>query len=154
MKLKTLSKSEIKEINGETQKLYGKEYLNKKDFVQIQQEPIKHIKSNKKPILFFFEEKPIPLLKTLMQEQILKKITVDMGAIKFICNGADVMRPGIVEIDEDIEKGEIVAIIDEKNKTPIVIGQTMHDAKEMQQIKEGKVIKNIHYIGDALWNIE
>jgi PUA domain protein len=154
MKLKTLSKSEIKEINYVTQKLYGKEFLNKKDFVQIQQEPIKHIKVNKKPILFFYEDKPIPLLKILLQEQILKKIIVDMGAVRFLCNGADVMRPGVVEIDDDIEKGEIVAVIDEKNKTPLVVGKTMYDSKEMQQKNDGRIIKNLHYIGDALWNIE
>ena len=33
----------------------------------------------------------------------LKKIAVDMGAVKFVVSGADIMRPGIVEIEEGIE---------------------------------------------------
>ena len=45
-----------------------------------------------------------PLLK---DEQILPKLpfaSVDMGAIKYVCNGANVMRPGIVSFSGDFKK--------------------------------------------------
>ena len=151
---KTLNKSEIKEINQKTQELYEREFLSKKDFVQLIEKPIKHIKNNKKTTLFFYEDKPLPTLKILQKENFLKKITVDMGAVKFVCNGADIMRPGIVEIDQDIEKNEIITIIDEKNKMPIAIGQTKHTGQELQEMKDGKVIKNIHYVTDEIWQLE
>lgn len=154
MVTKTLSKSEIKKLNEELQELYGQEFFNKKDAVQIHEKPIKHIKLNKTPILFFKDNKPIPTLKFLLKNQILKKVTVDMGAVKFICGGADVMRPGITQIDENIQKGDIITVIDEKNKTPLIVGEAIHSTEELKEKKDGKVIKNIHYITDELWNLE
>ena len=40
---------------------------------------------------------------------------VDMGAVKFMCNGANVMRPGIVEYSE-FSKGDIVCIVEESQR--------------------------------------
>ncbi len=154
MATKTLSKSEIKQLNKQLQELYDKEFFSKKDHVQIQEKPLKHIRVNKIPVLFFKDEKPLPTLKLLLKDQLLKKVTVDMGAVKFICNGADVMRPGIIQIDENIKKGEIIAVIDEKNKTPLIIGEAMHPTEELKEKQEGKVIKNIHYITDEIWNLD
>ncbi|HTD80687.1 MAG TPA: PUA domain-containing protein, partial [Thermoplasmata archaeon] len=35
-------------------------------------------------------------------------VTVDMGAVKFVYNGADVMAPGIVDADPSITPGDLV----------------------------------------------
>ena len=156
MASKTLSKSEIKELNEKTQKLYGKEFFHKKDFVQLIDSSIKYIKTNGK-IYFFYEDaknEPIPALKILLKEPFLKKVTVDMGAVKFICNGADVMRPGIVQIDADIQKNDVIMIIDEKNKTPLVVGLALYDSDELENMTDGKVIKNLHFIGDDKWKLD
>ncbi|MCC7574272.1 RNA-binding protein [Candidatus Woesearchaeota archaeon] len=153
MSSKTLNKSEIKQLNQTLNDLYGKEFFNKKDLIQITQNPIKHIKLNKEPVFFFEKEKPIPLLKLLLKEQFLKTITVDMGAIKFICNGADVMKPGITDLDENIRKGEIIVIVDEKNKKPLVVGETLYSGEEIKQKTDGKVIKNLHFITDNKWDL-
>ena len=40
-------------------------------------------------------------------------ITVDMGAVKFLANGADVMAPGIVDADPEIEPEDMVWVRDE-----------------------------------------
>ena len=74
-----------------------------------------------------------------------------MPAIPYMIKGADVMRPGIKEIDEQIRKDEIVAIVDEKNKKAIAVGIALFDSEEMRQMVKGKVLKNIHFVGDKVW---
>ncbi|MFB6198634.1 MAG: PUA domain-containing protein, partial [Halobacteriaceae archaeon] len=37
-------------------------------------------------------------------------VTVDAGAVSFVSDGADVMRPGILEADPSIEIGDLVVI--------------------------------------------
>ena len=106
---------------------------------------------NHAPTLFLHEGKYIPTLQELLKHSILKKITVDMGAVKFVVGGADIMRPGIVAIESEIQKGDPVVIIDVNNKKPLAVGIALFSAAEMQEMKTGKVIKNIHYVGDEIW---
>jgi PUA-domain protein len=97
----------------------------------------------------------IPVLTLLLNKQVdLKKIVVDQGAIRFVANAADVMRPGITQIDPSIKKGEIVVIVDENHDRALAIGKAMFDAKEMEAKKEGKVVKNLHTIQDNVWKFE
>lgn len=129
--------------------------LTKKDNLELLEEDnIKIILLNGEPAFFYHQERVVPLLKFLQTQELLKKITVDMGALKFILNGADIMRPGIVAVDEDIQKEEPVVIIDEKNKKPIAVGIALLNGTELMTLKTGKVIKTIHYVGDAFWKIE
>ena len=74
-----------------------------------------------------------------------------MGAVPFISKGADVMRPGIKEVGGQIEKDGPVIIIDEKYGKPIAVGIAMYSSEEISSMKEGKVIKTLHYIGDKIW---
>ena len=109
---------------------------------------------NRKPSFFYHDGQAVPTLKFLQVNDVLKKITVDMGAVKFVVNGADIMRPGIVEIEEGIAKDEFVAVIDKNNKKPLAVGIALFDAEEIRKMSSGKVIKNIHYVGDELWKME
>ena len=94
----------------------------------------------------------IPVLSLLLDNRVgLKTIVVDMGAVRFVTNGADVMRPGITHIDADIQKGDIVRIADEKNDRSLAVGKAMYDATEMEGKQSGKVIKNLHTIQDSVW---
>ncbi|MBW2970739.1 RNA-binding protein, partial [Candidatus Woesearchaeota archaeon] len=70
----------------------------------------------------------------------------------FMVNGADVMRPGIVEMG-DFNKGDFVVIVDEKHGKQLVIGKALFSSKDMRQMDKGKVIQNIHHVGDESWNI-
>ncbi len=81
-------------------------------------------------------------------------VTVDMGAVPYVTNGADIMRPGITDIDEAVEKGDFVVITEERHGKPLAIGETLYSGKEINQMHQGKVIENIHYVGDKLWNLE
>ena len=74
----------------------------------------------------------IPVLTLLLNKQInLKVIVVDFGAVRYVANGADVMRPGITKIDPSIKKGDIVGIIEETKNRALAIGKAMFDASEM-----------------------
>jgi PUA domain protein len=114
-------------------------------------------KLNEKPFLIVIDEKNqkmIPHLKFLMSITDLSKfkcVTVDMGAIKFVVSGADIMRPGIRKIDDGFSKEEFVIVIDETHKKPLSVGVALFSSDEMRSMTSGKVVKNVHYVGDEFW---
>ena len=77
-------------------------------------------------------------------------VTVDMGAVKFVCKGANIMRPGITKFS-DFESGEIVCIVEESQNKFLAVGKAEMSSKELEDIKNGEVIKNMHYISDIFW---
>jgi len=81
-------------------------------------------------------------------------VTVDMGAVKFVYNGADVMAPGIVEADPGIAVGDFVWIRDERNRRPLAVGEALMTGPEMSASEKGKSVKSIHHVGDELWKMD
>ncbi len=81
-------------------------------------------------------------------------VTVDMGAVKFVLNGADVMAPGIVEADSAIAPGDLVWVRDERNKQALAVGQAIVPGTEMPRGPKGKAVVSVHHVGDDLWNVE
>jgi len=79
-------------------------------------------------------------------------VVVDMGAVGFITKGADIMAPGIIDADLNINKNDYVWICDETHHKPLAIGLALVTGEEMISNNKGKAIKNIHYVGDILWN--
>jgi PUA domain protein len=79
-------------------------------------------------------------------------VVVDMGAIKFVTNGADVMAPGIIDADKDITKGDQVWICDETHHKPLAVGIALVNGEDLISQSQGKVINTIHHVGDDLWN--
>ena len=77
-------------------------------------------------------------------------VTVDMGAVKFVCKGANVMRPGITKFS-DFESGEIVCVIEESQKKFLAVGKAKMSSKELDETSNGEVIKNMHYVSDNFW---
>ena len=77
-------------------------------------------------------------------------VTVDMGAIKFVCKGANVMRPGITKFS-DFESGEIVCVIEESQKKFLAVGKAKISSSKLDETDKGEVIKNMHYISDNFW---
>jgi PUA domain protein len=93
-------------------------------------------------------------LKGIMELKPTKRwVTVDMGAVRFLANGADVMAPGIVEADPGIEEGDIVWIRDERNLRPLCVGRALIPGSEMGPKDSGKAVKTLHYVGDPIWNV-
>ena len=81
-------------------------------------------------------------------------VTVDMGAVKYVYNGADVMAPGIVDADPEIKPGDLVWVRDEKNLRPLAIGEALMAGPEMVASEKGKAVQSIHHVGDALWKLD
>ncbi len=81
-------------------------------------------------------------------------VTVDMGAVKFVANGADVMGPGIVDADPSIAAGDFVWIRDERNKRPLAIGRALVAAESMLSKTKGKAVASVHFVGDKLWLVD
>ncbi len=78
-------------------------------------------------------------------------IKVDIGAIRFVVKGADIMRPGITHIDEQINEGDLVLVIEEQKKSPLSFGIAMYDSVDMKAMQTGKCVKNLHHLKDTWW---
>lgn len=92
-------------------------------------------------------------LPFLSEVEILEKfpfVMVDMGAVKFMCNGADVMRPGIRKYSE-FSKDQIVCVIEESKHKFLAVGRALVNSSELENMQKGEVVKNIHYISDKFW---
>lgn len=148
---KTLSKSEIWDLNSSFKEKYGIDVLSKKDIVFNEDNRVLLV--NGEPDFFMHEKKWVPTVKLMMKNPFMRKIVVDMGAVRFVVSGADIMRPGIVSIEPGILKDDYVLIIDATNKSPLAIGQVMFSSEEMQRFPSGRVIKTLHYVGDDIWKI-
>jgi len=94
-------------------------------------------------------------LPFLSQNSLLEKfphVIVDMGAIKFMCKGANVMRPGIKSYSE-FDKDEIVCVKEESQNKFLAVGRGVVSSTELETMEKGKVIENMHYISDQFWEI-
>jgi len=94
-------------------------------------------------------------LPFLSENSTLKKfpyVQVDMGAVKFMCNGANLMRPGIKKFSE-FSKDDIVCIVEESQNKFLAVGKSEVDSSELENMERGEVLKNLHYISDKSWEI-
>lgn len=94
------------------------------------------------------------ILPFLGKTEILDKfpsVTVDSGSIRFICNGAKILRPGIVDF-EYFKKDDIVGVKDEKFKKYLAVGLALEDKDRANSMEKGQIINNLHYVGDKFWN--
>ncbi len=104
------------------------------------------------PLLLLTENEPFLTIKGALKVKPTKrKVIVDMGAVKYVSSGANVMCPGITYADTDIKEGDFVVIVDELHDKAIAIGKALIQGNEMVADK-GKAIKCIHYVGDKIWN--
>ena len=92
----------------------------------------------------------IPFLSESGLLERFPKIIVDMGAVKFVCNGATVMRPGVKNYSE-FEKDQIVCVVEESRNKFLAIGRSLVSSKDMSTMTKGEVVKNLHYVSDRFW---
>ncbi len=147
---KFLSNKEKRELIKELD-LY-KVKFNKKDKLEVIDNKFWLV--NNECWFFRYDNMIVPSLRFLHKhENILKKVMVDKGAVKFVVKGADIMRPGIIELSEEITKGNLVIIEEETNNKIIAVGIALFNGEEIKKQETGKVIKNIHRIGDEVWSL-
>jgi len=110
---------------------------------------------NKKPLLMDNGAWVFPTLRGAVQYPFPeRRVTVDAGAIPYVVNGADIMRPGIVAVTDDVKAGCPVQIVDERHGKPLAIGISLFDAPDLRASTAGKMVKKFHHVGDEIWNME
>jgi PUA domain protein len=112
--------------------------------------------------LIYFDGKPSViriegrLYPTLVSNELLRglpKVVVDMGAIPHICNGADIMAPGVRRIEGNFPIGAAVVIIEDRYGKSLAVGETTQGSDELRKMRQGKVVLNRHYVGDDIWKM-
>jgi PUA domain protein len=105
------------------------------------------------PLVVYFDSEPFLTVKGANEYPPQKHIvTVDAGAIQFVSDGADVMRPGIVEADDDIAEGDLVVINEEGHGKFLAVGRALTDGDDMVG-SEGRVVDSLHHVGDDLFDL-
>ena len=103
------------------------------------------------PQVAYFDEEPFLTVRGANAYDPGKRvITVDAGAVSFVSDGADVMRPGITETTDDISAGDLVVVAEESHGKMLAIGRARVDSDEMLG-DEGKVVDSLHHVGDDLY---
>ena len=92
----------------------------------------------------------VPFLAKQEQLQRFPSVTIDRGAVKFVCNGAKVMRPGIINFDS-FKKGELVVVKDQTHGRALAVGLALEDSEVAEGMTKGYVIDTLHYISDKIW---
>lgn len=157
MKIKNryfLNKKKIKKLKNELG--FYSNLINKQSKVEFLETDINDlILIDGEISILMLKGKPYPTIKAGLSKGINEKyVVVDMGAVKFMTNGADVMAPGIVDADKSIKEGDVVFIIEESHKKPLAVGISLTSGEEMIEENSGKSVKTIHYIGDEIWDFE
>jgi PUA-domain protein len=122
------------------------------------------VETNSDLVLFLLDKKPLlmryrgiifPTLHGALEHPFAsRRLTVDTGAVKFVVNGADVMRPGMVSVTDDVVQEGPLQITEERHGKPIGIGIALYDAGEIRARTAGKICRNIHHVGDEIWSLE
>lgn len=69
----------------------------------------------------------------------MPKITIKDSAVDAVCHGADLAVPGIVEIDEKVQKGGPV-VLTTLNEEGVALGNALMDTEEMLKRSEGVAV--------------
>jgi PUA-domain protein len=107
---------------------------------------------NGKPLLFKVDDHVLPTLFFNELSVHMPRIVVDMGAVPYVCKGADVMAPGIRRIEGEFGNGDLVVVVDETHGKALALGESLYDSQTARTTKKGAVVKTLHFVGDKIWN--
>jgi len=107
---------------------------------------------NGKPLMFKTGQEVYPTLAFEKFLTMAPRVVVDMGAIPYVCKGANIMAPGIRRLEGEFGKGDIVLIVDEKHGKTLALGESLQSSEEAKNIKQGPIIKNLHFVSDKVWS--
>mgnify|MGYP003835837511 CR=1 FL=1 len=103
------------------------------------------------PLVLYLDDEPFLTVQGANQHPPQKHVvTVDAGAVSFVSDGADIMRPGITEADDDISEGDLVVINEESHGKFLAVGRAKTDGDDMVG-DSGKVVESLHHVGDDLF---
>lgn len=152
-KRKRLRNKEVKALSEELSSILGVQ-------IDFGDEPVDRAESPEFDLIFvgndilglIKDEKPFLTIRGVLRyKPALRYVTVDMGAVPYLTNGADCMGPGITDADESIAEGDLVWIKDIKNNVPLAIGISLRSGADLKKKEAGKAIKTLAHVGDKLW---
>lgn len=101
---------------------------------------------------FYDRDRPFLTPKGLLKWPATKRyVTVDMGAVRFVTNGADTMGPGITEADPEVKADDLVWVREERHKKPLAVGIALSEASVLRAKTKGKQVKALFHVGDKVW---
>ncbi|HMK16286.1 MAG TPA: RNA-binding protein [Methanomicrobiales archaeon] len=110
---------------------------------------------DRKPLLMRRDGWVFPTVRGAIERPFDRRtIAVDMGAVPFLAKGADVMRPGVVSVTDDVKKGSPAIVVDERHRKPLAVVVALLDGPAIRAEAKGKMAKTIHHVGDLLWALE
>lgn len=144
---------EVKALAREMEDIFGVPLFTEEDGVDMAESSDFDLIFVKGDILGLVREgKPFLTIRGILKYRPDRRaVTVDMGAVPFVTNGADVMGPGITDADPEIAEGDLVWIRDARNGAPLAVGVAMRTGADLASKQPGKAIKTIHFVGDKLW---
>lgn len=148
-----LRQKEILALAQQIDSALGTKSFSESDVVDMAEGPDFHVVFvNGKILAFTPGGTPFLTVRGLLKYGASKRfVTVDMGAVKYVYNGADVMGPGIVESDSGIKESDLVWVRDVNNRRPLAVGRSLIGSEAMAKMEKGKAISSIHHVGDKLW---
>ncbi len=150
MKSNLISKSETSVVLKNITEQWGIELPKIKNLKVHQIENNAQIITGKGIKILRIDDDYLPFLTETAMLERFPNVMVDMGAVKFMCKGANVMRPGIKK-NTEFEKDKLVCIVEESLHKFLVVGKSMVSSTELENMVKGEVIKNMHYISDKFW---
>ncbi len=96
----------------------------------------------------------LPTIQFIRENQGLKFpiVKVDQGAVQHILNGADLFAQGVTSVNYDFDSNSIVMVSNPQNAI-MAVGKSLKPSIECIKGKgKGKVILNLHYLGDKIWD--
>jgi PUA domain protein len=111
------------------------------------------------PLFFAQRDGPwFPTLRILHQyPDMMVKLRSDLGAIKFVLQGANIMCPGLTSagatIHTEVPADAPVAIYGEGKEHAMAVGITKMSTEDMRSINKGIGVDNLHYLTDGLWKL-
>ena len=91
-----------------------------------------------------------PTIYTLWKiPRLLSQVVIHAPVSSYILRGADLMTPGIMYLDNGVEKEHKVSIRVMNNCCPFAVGLLEIDPSNMST--EGKAVRVLHMFGDMLW---
>jgi PUA domain protein len=152
-KRKRMRGKDIRALSSEMKEILGVPVFTEDDAVDLAESSEFNLLFVDGDILgLIFGGRPFLTVRGVIRYKPVKRyVTVDMGAVPFITNGADCMGPGVVEADPHIAAGDLVWVRDERNGMPLAVGVSERSGEELTQKNPGKAVKSIHNVGDKLW---
>jgi PUA-domain protein len=150
-----LSKKEARRVLEEARRILGLELPRKVSLELAKGQGLELILLEGTPLFYIAGNRLIPTLHFLLARRevaaSMPRIIVDEGAVGPVSRGADVMAPGIVKVEGEFDKGDIVVVVDSRHGIPLAVCEALYSSSEIRGMKRGKVLKNLHHVGDKVW---